>query len=780
MKSVVRAIRTALGWLGPRRRGRWILAGLDSNVEVLSDDHGVPHVFAHSQRDLFFVQGYLHARERAFQMDLQRRIGQGRLSEVLGGAALPADIFLRKLGLWQQALRLWPELDREVQSWMIHYAHGVNVGLKRLAPVECWLLGHSIEPWTALHSLLWTLVMAFDMGSNWESEWVRWKLLEKLGPDGARRFHLEHPEEFPSGCGSACGRAMDSLWSDYQRARGVLDQWMSWVGGSNAWAVSPRLSATGQAMLASDPHVLAKVPSTWYEVHLECPDLCLYGASLPGMPGIVIGHNTKVGWGITNSYVDTQDLVWERIEADQVLRPQGLTAMVRREEVIRVKGRPDHLEVVWETPDGPLLFDDRQGTGISMRWAGWNVRDSTVRAWRNLLHCQSVQEAQQTLQGWQNPCLNFVLADSQGNIGYQLTGRVPIRRHSHGVLPQAGWQESGEWVGWVDPQDLPSSFNPECGYVVSANQAPRPLQDMPYLGVDFCDGYRAQRIAQQLAPGGLTQAAFARLQTDTISLAARVFVDLLRRDCGADFARPDLLAELLNWDGDLAAGSRPAAVYQVLLLELTRQAYEPVLGKDLFLFWCGAPVSTLGVLGGHAGRYVSFVLRAWELQELPSAESPTWPQLLAQAWSESLKQLERLLGAEPAAWRWGALHGFQPGHPLAIVPWLSALLNPPRIELGGDVTTVLQSTVLPQEPFVVKGWVPSYRLVVELGANLSCGSVLPTGQSGWVGDPMQFDQQRLWAMGRLHSGMVDRQELELSRPERLVLLARSRVSQSRV
>lgn len=759
--------RTLWGMLGPRRKGRWVLGGLVDNVEVLSDRMGVPHVYAGSVPDLFYVQGYLHARERAFQMDLQRRIGQGRLAEVLGPAALPADRFLRKLGLWQRTLRLWPEIDRRVQSWLMTYAKGVNAGLNRMRPLENWLLGSKIEPWTGLHSLLWTQVMAFDMGSNWESEWVRSRLLQEVGSEGARRFHLEHPEDFPAAAGSHCGTALAGLWADYQAARSVLDEWTSWGGGSNAWAVSPRLSKSGSALLAADPHVLAKVPSTWYEVHLECPELSLYGASLPGVPGIVMGHNRQVAWGMTNSYVDTQDLVLERLRGDEVERPQGWVPLRLREERIRVRGKADHLELVKESEAGPLLFEDREGTGISLRWTGFEGPDHTLQAWFDLLAVGSVAEARTTLERWNNPVLNFVLADQQGNIGYQLAGKVPIRQGSFGVVPQGGWEARGQWTGFVERSQLPGCINPECGYVVSANHAPKPLDELPFLGVDFCDGYRAQRISDWLqAQPQHDLAGFAQLQVDTLSLAAQHFIRLLRREGPEGWESPDLLGEMLTWNGDLASDSRPAALYQIWLFELLKAAYQPVLPGRLFLYWCGAPVSTLGVLGGHAGRYISFLLDAWE-----NREELDWSRLVQESWLATLAEARKRLGLNPAHWRWGRLHRFQPCHPLSSVPGLASLLNPPAMEMGGDVTTVLQSTVLPQDPFVVKGWVPSYRLLVELGPQLQSFSVLPTGQSGWVGDRMNFNQQELYARGQHHPSLIERGDLEGARPHRLTLHA---------
>lgn len=758
------------GLLGPRRRGRWFLDGLGENVEVLTDAAGVPHVFADSLQDAYFVQGYLHARERAFQMDLQRRVGQGRLAELFGAEALPADRFLRKLGLWQRAIRLWPEIDRSVQLLLMTYARGVNVGLQRLRPLECHLLGSRIEPWTALHSLMWTQVMAFDMGSNWESEWVRWELTRHLGSEGARRHHLQQPEGLPTVSGRAQGAVMGELWADYQAARAVLDQWMSWGGGSNAWAVAPSRSASGKALLASDPHVLAKVPSTWYEVHLETPQLQLYGVSMPGLPGIVLGQNQHFAWGITNSYVDTQDLVLERVENSQVLRPEGFVPLLPREERIRVRGqKKPQIETVLETDSGPILFHDQEGTAVSMRWTGFAGADTTLRAWYKLLECENVAQAQQALHEWCNPVLNFVLADTAGNIGYQLAGKAPIRHESYGILPQAGWEKQGSWIGWVPAAELPSSYNPECGYVVSANHAPVPLDQTPFLGIDFCDGFRAQRITELLQRHDLTLDDLARMQRDTLSLAARQGVELLRRDYRPTWPGSQLAQELLAWDGDLRADSRPAALYQLLFLELARLVYLPEMGEKLFLQWCGAPVSSLGVLGGQAGRYVSFLLSDWEAGQLKD-----WPDLVRQAWIRALEEATLAMGQDMRFWRWGRLHTFQPSHPLAAVPALAPVLNAPARELGGDVTTVLQSAVAPQDPYAVKGWVPSYRLLVELGG--SSRSVLPTGQAGWVGDPQCFGQVELYHQGQHHPSLLDRADLERSRPERLVLLARKRVS----
>jgi penicillin amidase len=757
-------LRTLLQWLGPHRQGRWILNDLKENVEVLTDRHGVPHVYAGNLQDLYYVQGYLHARQRAFQMDLQRRIGQGRLAEILGAVALPADRFLRKLGLWPSAQRMWAELPVPVQRILIRYAQGVNAGFRRLKPLECWLLNYKIEPWTGLHTLLWTQVMAFDMGSNWEAEWVRARIFQKLGPQAARFFYLDNPPDLSTATGAPVG-ALEGLEEEFRAAREAIDQVAAWGGGSNAWAVSPRLSKSGEALLAADPHVLAKVPSTWFEVALESPEVSLYGVSLPGVPGIVIGHNDKVSWGITNSYVDTQDLVWEHLRDGQVQRPEGWEPLRARKESILVKGQGVVEETVWESSAGPLLFQNGE-VGLALRWAGYAGGDTTLQGWFDLLASSSVESAQEALSRWCSPVLNFVLADTRGNIGYQLAGRVPRREGQRGLVPLAGWKDPVAWLGWIPPEEMPRSLNPECGYVVSCNNAPQPFSELPFLGVDFCDGYRAGRIIEVLQQGGHDLASFAALQADTVSLAAREMLELLRLEEVGHWPQAELARELQAWDGDLAATSRPAALQQVWMLEILREAYGQELGEDLLLHWLGAPVSPLGVLGGQAGRYVSFLLRQWRARR-----GPEWSAILLRSWEKALQKLSQRLGDKVQDWRWGRLHTFQPKHPLGVVPRLAGLVNAPPHEFGGDVSTVCQTTVLPQDPYAPRGWVPSFRLAARLSTPIESASILPTGNAGWVGDPGNFDQLPLFVKGQLHPSLSERGALERTRPARLVLLA---------
>lgn len=752
-----RAVQKLWGRFGPRRRGRWFLEGLADNVEVLTDQWGVPRVSAGSWEDAFLVQGYLHARERAFQLDMQRRIASGRLAEALGPAALPADRFLRKLGLPRRSQELWADLDPRSQKLLLAYARGVNQGLARLRPLECWALGVRIEPWNAIDSLLWSQMMSFDMGNNWESEWLRWDLLRQLGADRAQQFLLHPP-----------GESLDlgALRVEYEAARDALQHWTQWGGGSNAWAVAPGRSASGHPLLGSDPHLHGKSPSTFFEIALEAPGLQLYGASLPGIPGVIIGHSATLSWGITNAYVDTQDLTLEQLTPDHgYLRPGGALPLRRREEVIRVKGQADVRETVWETESGPLLFQDPGGRlAMSLRWSGWSGRDHTVPAWFGLFEARGVEDAQKVLERWNGPCLNFILADTAGNIGYQMAGKVPTRNGTRGILPQSGWSELGAWTGWIPRQQLPSQLNPECGYVISAND--RPPGASPELGGDFCDPYRAWRIAERLsAPGALTLDDMARLQTDTVSQPARQFLGLLGRDGWPQGPRPELLLELQQWDGDLAAGSRAAACYQVWLWHILNLAYGEELGEALFLRWCGAASSPISTLAGQAGRCITFLLGQWQAATLPGAE------LARRAWPLALAELSESLGPEASEWRWGRLHRFRPYHPMAAA---SALFGTPLLEVGGDVSTVQQTTLMPNARWETRAWMPSYRLVAELAPTVQSRSVLPTGQSGWVGDQHQFDQGALWAQGELHPGIWDRRSLERSRPERLVLLARRR------
>lgn len=771
--------RKASGHFGPPRNGYLKMEGLKGAVEILTDRHGVPHLTAGDRLDLYFAQGYIHARERLFQLDLNRRVGEGRLSEVFGPASLAADRFCRTIGLARCAKAHWEVLDVETRSYLEAYANGINAGMAGQHPPETLLLKIRPEAWQPWHTLLWSKVMAFDMGSNWEAELVRAELMQKLGPEAALKFHQSYLPECPltvaSPLDSPAGVPYEQLRALYQEAVPWMSLAFGRFPGSNAWAVSGDRSATGTPLLSNDPHLIIRLPSVWFEMHLECPEVNVYGVTLPGAPGVIIGHNEHVAWGITNSYVDTQDLIIEEISQEACRRENGTAPLRKVVETIRIKGKPAHEETVFLSDNGPLICRG-ETHGIALRWLGYEyTTDTSTQAIFQLNGARDATEVKAALKNWISPCLNFVYADSR-NIGYQLAGAVPRRREGLGLYPVPGWESRFNWDGPIPFEEMPRVENPECGYVVSANNA-IVAHDFPhFLSVEWMGGYRAQRIGDLLAASKEhTLEDFQRYHLDTYCIPGQKIQKLVQSHLlAAEWTAPAAAAYKVfqEWNGHLGADSAGGCVYQFFLLQVCRQAFLPVLGESLFPYWMGQAGNPLALMGPYGGRYTGFLVHALESgseEFLPPGA--TWAEILRRTFELVAADLTRLQGSDPTRWRWGVAHTFQLQHPLGAVKALAPFFNGEEVEFVGDTDTICQSAVLPHRPYKADCWAPSWRFCLDLGdISGSSRSVLPSGQSGWPGDEHYLSQWDMWRIGQMHPSFFARGDLERSRPERLSLL----------
>ncbi|MDQ3966232.1 MAG: penicillin acylase family protein, partial [Actinomycetota bacterium] len=540
-----RAVRSLFGGFLrrslPTLEGVVELPGLHGSVEVLRDRFGVPQIFAESEWDLFFAQGYVHAQDRFFQMELQRRAGHGRLSELLGESTLGFDRLSRTVGFGSIAASAEngpPEALRILEA----YSAGVNASLvTEPRPPELWLLRHRPEPWTPADTAAWALVLAWSLSTSWESKLLR----EYIGED---------------------------------RLNGLL-AYVDPGAGSNAWAISSGRSATGSALLAGDPHLILGVPCLWYEVGLYGGPYRVVGASLPGAPGVLIGHNERVAWSVTAALTDVQDLYVERLEEGNAnlyeYRGERHEAKVR-EEKIPVRGRREPVvQRVRTTLHGPIITDLVGGEeDMALRWAAPEPL-KLVEAGLAINRACNKEEFLGALQGWTTPNQNFVYADRTGTIGRALAGPVPIRNNHRGDRPVPGWDGEHEWEGFVPFEELPKNFDPEEGHVASANEAPETEDGAGPISGIYLPGYRKDRIEELLrATDRHSLETFRAIQGDlycapTHALAARL-------------AKPDLLSgvpgwvprELAVWDGHLVAESRPGAVARIALEVLLRRAAE--------------------------------------------------------------------------------------------------------------------------------------------------------------------------------------------------------------
>lgn len=739
----------------PRVNGRLQAAGLWEPVTIQRDQHGYVRIEATSVRDAVFAQGFVHAQDRLWQMELNRRVGAGRLAEIFGKLAVPADVFTRRLGLRRAAQTDLENLLPLEAELLEAYATGVNAGRTAMGwrlPLEFRLLGFSPQAWTVLDSLTWIQVMSMDLCANWEQELLRAKLLARVGPVGAGLLHLftrDGTVTVPQLQGAE--KLFDRLSELYDEAKEFLPN-AGVPGGSNAWVVSGRRSHSGKPLLASDPHLMGRVPSVWHEIHLKAPNLDVQGASFPGLPLVVIGHNQKVAWGVTNSFADTQDLYMERFSPEDpnlVETEAGYVPVTTFVETIEVKDGDPVQEEVQVTRHGPILVRSELGA-LALKWVNYEP-SHPVATLLAMNQAGSAREFKEALRTWQAPSNNFVYADVDDNIGYLMAGHIPVRKNGTGLTPVPGWDGEWEWTSTIPFEELPGVDNPECGYLVTANN---PVVDssFPYhITWDWQGSTRASRIEKLLtARPKHGPDDFERMQLDFHSELGLRFVALIRdlEPPGKSEAR--VLEILLNWDGDGGAGSAGMAVYQVMVLATLRQMLEPVLGPELLNEFLGSPANPLSVMASHTGRYTTWLVNVLEEPEsfMVLEHHLTLNQALQAGLTEAARFLEDRLGPDPGRWSWGKLHRLVFQHALGINRVLGSLFNSPIVPIGGDTDTVCQTAVIPHQPFA-QAWCPSWRQVVDLARPQQGRTVLATGQSGHPASPNYMDQFKLWCGGRL-------------------------------
>lgn len=740
----------------PKVDGQLKAEGLTEPVTVRRDGYGYVRVEATSIPDAVFAQGFVHAQDRLWQMELNRRLGAGRLSELFGDLALPADVFLRRLGLKRAAKTDLDALEPQERQLLEAYAAGVNAGRRSLGwrlPLEFRLLGCRPDEWTIEDSLTWIQVMSMDLCANWEQELLRGKILAKLGPSGANLLHLWAQDGAISSLPGleGAGKLFDRLTELYEEAKTFLPN-AGQPGASNAWAVAGSRSASGKPILAGDPHLVGRVPSIWHEIHLVAPGLDVCGVSFPGLPLVVIGHNSKVAWGITNSYADTMDLFIEKFhpeDPDLVETEAGYQPVEKFQEVIEVKGGEPVTEEVRITRHGPILVESEFGA-LALQWVNFEP-SHPVATLLAMNQAQSSSEFKEALRNWQAPSSNFVYADGEGNIGYLMAGHVPVRKKGTGLTPVPGWNGEWEWESTIPFESLPGVDNPACGYVVTANN---PVVDASYpyhVTWDCLGSARATRIEKLLKKEPQhTVESFSEIQMDFHSEMglrfARAFSEFVPQGGGEG----KVLRILREWDGDGAAESAGMAVYQVMLLTTLRALLEPILGEELYAEFMGSPNNPLAVMAGHTGRYTTWLVQLLEQPELFESlgHEKSLDEALQEGLSEATRYLEARLGPKPERWSWGRLHKLRFQHALGVNRWLGQLLNGPTISVGGDTDTVFQTAVIPHQAFA-QSWCPSWRQVVDMASPGAGRTVLPTGQSGHPASRNYMDQFALWASGKL-------------------------------
>jgi len=727
--------------------------GLHAPLRIVRDNEGVPHIFAASARDGWFGMGYAHAQDRLWQMEFQRRVGQGRLAEFLGEKAFETDLLFRTLGIAGTARRIYAKLDADTRANLEAYAAGVNAQLAegRTLPVEFHVFRMRPEAWKPEDSVAWLLVMAWDLSSNYKLELARLRFTNLMGEERAAQFMPPYPGDkeppWPD---------MKALYAELRPQADALlamSPPMEGAIGSNSWVVSGAHAKGGRPLLANDPHLGLQAPALWYLAHIATPSGNVVGGTLPGVPFVVLGHNDFVAWSMTTTNGDTQDLFVEKLapgDDESYVTPTGKARFETRDEVIRVGSEARHVRIR-STRHGPVLSDAVRaargaapaGHVLALAWTALTEGNATARAGFELNAAATHEQLMAALRDFNAPQQNVVYAERDGRIGFVAPGLVPIRRDDNeamGRVPVPGWDAKYDWQGMIPFDELPAVVDPPGGRIVTANHKITPPGYRPFISVDWFPPYRADRIEALLDGQPLhTLDTFARIQGDSVSVLASATLPFARAAQPVTDEGRILQQRLVDWNGDMAADSKAALAFAAWYRELTRLVYKDDLGELFTESWDMRAPFMLKVLRAEDG------LESW-CDNVTTPAQETCEYLESEAFDLAAQHLQRRWRRADSL-QWGDVHFAASDHrPFGFVPIVDRLFNIP-VPTPGDTFSINVGHYFirdPDRPFANRH-APSLRALYDLGDLERSRFMQSTGQSGNVLSPWYASFAERWA-----------------------------------
>ncbi len=760
------------------------LKGLSAPVSVSRDASGVPHIRASNDLDALYALGFVHAQDRLWQMELNRRTGAGRLSEILGEASLEQDKFLRTWGFYRAAKSAYPALQDQTKRTLDAYAAGVNAFIEQGSlPIEFRLLGVKPEPWQPLDSLVWAKMLAFDLSNNWEEELENAVILGKVGAAGLEAMRPGYPKSLPtivrlqdykgdinleaSPQRNATIQASSALLETMKRVQVIANDVREKLGrgfedglGSNNWVLSGSRTASGKPLLANDPHLRLQAPSLWYLADVKGDQLSAIGATLPGLPAVVIGRNERIGWGVTNTGPDTQDLFLLEVKDGAYTTPNGPVKLETVEEIIKVKDKETKL-TVRISPYGPVISDlgsvkkanPTLGAeqALALRWVTLEPGDTSLDAFLGINYARNWTEFTKALERFVTPQQNFVYADLDGNIGYYAPGKIPVRNWDGRLIASAA--QGQNWSGFVAFNDLPHVFNPVEGFIVTANNRTLPLVATATEFSTYTEGYRAARIRELILENPKhTVDTMRAAQADTQSLIARA----LRPGLLGLTPKSSAAAKLQNavrqwWDMRADLSSIGATAFAFYHRELTK-VFEDETG---FANWNKS--NALIAMFANPNTTHPFC------DNSKTAAVETCADTMQNALETGAAALEAKLG--PDDWRWERLHTAQFNAVIGSAPLIGPFLNR-TIATPGSFNTVNVGTYN-FDTFNHRAG-SSYREILDFSDLNKSRFVHPLGQSGDPFNPNYDNLLRPWrdvkdipmSQDSSHWGAVDLLELK--------------------
>jgi penicillin G amidase len=745
----------------PDYHGSFTIAGLDGPVSIVRDERAVPHIEASSMHDINFAMGWVHAQDRLWQLDKNRHLARGSLSEVVGTGAVGTDRFLRTLGIHQAAQSAWDNLDSDTRALIEAYAAGVNAYIEMrqgALPAEFLILGHQMEPWSPVDTMGWMKMMALDLSGHWRREINRLALSSRLTPEQIADVYPPFRGDAPIATPD-----LDALYEGYLRLneRVALVDVDEESRGSNNWVVSGRRTITGKPLLANDPHLGFSTPSIWYLAHLSLNGKNVVGVSLPGNPFIVLGRNDTAAWGFTNTGPDVQDLYLERLTEDgaHYETPDGSNALTVREETLNVKdGDPVTFEVR-QTRHGPVISDvlprvqSQLGDGLvlALRWTALDASDSTILSSTEMFNIRSFSDFVATMQHFDVPEQNMVFANVDGEIGYYAPGNVPIRgaeNISLGRVPAPGWRAEFDWQGYIPKDELPRIYNPESGYIATAN-AKIIDDDYPYYISDqWALPYRTNRIEALIEATALhDRDSFAAMQRDVYSPMAIDFLQfMLPAIAQSHPAEHDLMS---RFDGNMERDQPGPLIYYAWHRALSLLLIQDEIGEEARRYWGLNAEFVLNILSNKDGQ------GRW-CDDVTTTAAETCEAMIRQALDIAMDELKNVYGPDWKDWQWGDAHIARHEHvPFSFVPALRNFFENSISVPGGPYTiNVTNIRTRAASPFNSNHGA-SYRAIYDLADLENSLYVIPNGQSGNVFSPYYDDLLEDWRDGRYFTISTD-------------------------
>ncbi len=756
----------------PRTQGEITVAGITSKVRVYRDGYGIPHILTRSEHDLFFTQGFITAQDRIWQMDLWRRIARGRLAQIFGAQALSTDSLMLTIGIGRAADRIAETISPETRTMYQAYADGINGYLTlqddRL-PVEFILLGYTPDPWTVADCIAVSRWFAWNLSFGWNTDLTLGALVEKVGP--------ALTAEILPGIEGVSWDAAPGM----SRLLSLNDSLGKWIGFpspdvhyscSNSWVVSGRRSDTGKPLLANDPHLGLSLPGFWYEVNLCGGGLDVYGHSLPGLPGVIIGNNRAIAWGLTSLMADDMDFFLEKLDnRDGHFYDSGAgrkPLKVIREE-IPVRLDSSRTLRILETEHGPiishLLPKYRQaGISVSLSWTGLQPSDDAL-AYLGLMRASNWEQFRSALENYHIAPQQFIFADTTGNIGIQAAGALPLRS-GNPFLPRLGTDANAAWKGWVPFRRLPHEYNPSRGWIAAANH-PDNTSGLPLLPAV---GSRLKRIEELLKDNPLiTMRKMREMQADIISPYAREFcrhiLNLVADSLSSSERYGMIFRRMLAWDGSMSTGSSEATLFHFIQRYFSENTFRDEMGQTLYTRWLKTEsLPRSACLELLTNKRFS----AWFDNTQTPNHRETARETALKSFKQAVKFLREKYDPEMSAWSWGKLHRLTLAHPLSSQPLLRPTFALEPLPLGGSGTTISAFGADTFDDYPVT-WGSSLRTIWDLGQRDNSLAVIPAGQSGQPLDPHYKDQIILYKDHFYHPVLTDTARIRQAGMEMLII-----------